>query len=114
MTGLERHGVPQAHAPGDETILREKARQVLRAGTLPNRRPDRTWGGSGVGAVCTICATPVRHDQLEFEIEFARNGDTPHWDSYHLHARCFEAWQLERNSASLSQAISSRREHFEP
>jgi len=106
--------VPQAHDPGDEAILREKARQVLRAGTLPNRRPDRTWGGSGVGAVCTICATPVKPDELEFEIEFARNGDPPHWDSYHLHARCFEAWQLERNSASLSQAISSRREHFEP
>ena len=106
--------MPQAHDPGDETILREKARQALRAGTLPNRRPDRTWGGSGVGAVCTICATPVKHDELEFEIEFARNGDTTHWDSYHLHARCFEAWQLERNSASLSQDISSRRQHSEP
>jgi hypothetical protein len=44
--------------------------------------------------------------ELEFEIEFARNGDSPHPDTYHLHARCFDAWQLERSSARLSQAIS--------
>lgn len=98
-----------AHDPRGEAVLREKARQVVQAGTLPNRRPDRTWGGPGIGSDCTICETPVKHDELEFEIEFARNGDNPHSDTYHLHARCFEAWQLERNSAGLSQAISSRR-----
>jgi hypothetical protein len=51
----------------------------------------------------------VKQDELEFEIEFARNGDGAHLDTYHLHVRCFDAWQLERNSAGLSQAISSRR-----
>lgn len=93
------------HDPGDEAVLREKAREVVQAGTLPNRRPDRTWGGSGIGADCTVCGTPVKHDELEFEIEFARNGDNPHLDTYHLHVRCFQAWQVERNNAGLSQAI---------
>jgi integrase len=38
----------------DEAILREKARDAVRSGKLPARRPDRTWGGPGVGAPCTI------------------------------------------------------------
>jgi hypothetical protein len=59
----------------DEPILRAKAREVIRTGKLPNRRPDRTWGGPGVGASCTICGEPVTKDQLEFEIQFS-----PRWE----------------------------------
>jgi hypothetical protein len=92
----------------EEAVIRERARQAVRAGTLPNRRPDHTWGGYGAGAVCTICATPVKHDELEFEIEFARSDDPPGVDSYHLHVHCFEAWQLERNSDGPSHANPSR------
>ena len=33
----------------DEQILREKAREAVRSGKLPARRPDRTWGGPGLG-----------------------------------------------------------------
>ena len=80
----------------DEEPLREKARQVLRDGKLPNRRPDRTWGGPGVGARCSVCDLPVTPDQLEFEIEFARDGDNPGPDKYHVHTRCFAAWEFER------------------
>ena len=80
----------------DEHTLREKARSVLQHGKLPNRRPDRTWGGPGVGAVCAICALPVARDQMEFEIQFARDGGSPGLDKYHVHIRCFAAWELER------------------
>jgi hypothetical protein len=80
----------------DEPILRAKAREVIRTGKLPNRRPDRTWGGPGVGASCTICGEPVTKDQLEFEIEFSRDGNNPGLDKFHLHIRCFAAWELER------------------
>jgi hypothetical protein len=80
----------------EEQALRAKAREVLEAGKLPNRRPDRTWGGPGVGAACRICGVPVAHDQMEFEIEFARDGDYPGLDDYHVHMRCFAAWEFER------------------
>jgi hypothetical protein len=80
----------------EEKILREKARAALRDGKIPNRRPDRTWGGPGVGAPCSICALPVRSDELEFEVQFARDSDNPGLDKFHIHARCFAVWELER------------------
>jgi len=65
-------------------------------GKLPARRPDRTWGGPGVGAACAVCELPVKSDQLEFEIQFARDGSDPGLDKYHVHIRCFAAWEFER------------------
>jgi hypothetical protein len=82
----------------DEWTLREKAREVIRAGKLPNRRPDRTWGGPGVGADCTICGAPVKRDEAEFEIEFAGNGQGSGLRTYHVHVRCFAAWEFERRT----------------
>ena len=80
----------------DETILREKARAVVLSGKLPARRPDRTWGGPGVGALCSVCQLPVTKDELEFEIQFAHDGDNPGLDKFHVHICCFAAWELER------------------
>ena len=87
---------------GDEThevILREKARQVVRDGKLPARRPDRTWGGPGIGAPFAVCERPVTKDEVEFEIEFARAGHDPGLDKYPVHIRCFAAWEFERRTA---------------
>jgi hypothetical protein len=75
----------------DENTLRERARAVVEEGKLPSRAPDRTWGGPGVGAICTICGLPVKRDEMEFEIEFARDGDNPGLDKFHVHIRCFAA-----------------------
>ena len=83
----------------DEDTLREKARTVIQKGKLPSRRPDRTWGGPGVGAPCAVCDLPVRPTEMEFEIQFARDGDNPGLDKYHVHIRCFAAWEFERHSA---------------
>jgi hypothetical protein len=80
----------------EEQAVRAKVREVLQAGKLPTRKPDRTWGGSGVGDPCAVCDLPVERDQLEFEIEFARDGDDLGLDKYHVHVRCFAAWELER------------------
>jgi hypothetical protein len=80
----------------EESILRAKAREVIRTGKLPSRRPDGTFGGPGVGALCSVCGEPARKDQLEFEIQFAHDGAMPGVDSFHLHIRCFAAWELER------------------
>jgi hypothetical protein len=80
----------------DEQPLREEAREALRSGRLPNRRPDRTWGGHGVGAECAVCGLPVTAQQMEFEIQFSHDGDKPGLDKFHVHLRCFAAWEFER------------------
>ena len=82
----------------DENVLRQIARKVVQDGKLPSRRPDRTWGGPGVGAPCAICGVPVARDQMEFEIQFTRDGDNPGLDKFHVHIRCFAAWEFERES----------------
>jgi hypothetical protein len=56
------------------------------------------WGGPGVGFECTICRTPVKRDEVEFELEFLRDGVDPGREKYHVHIRCFTAW--ERNLES--------------
>ena len=82
----------------DEGVLRGVARAVVQAGKLPARPPDRTWGGPGVGASCVVCDFPVRPTELEIEIQFAHNGASPGLDKFHLHVRCFAAWEFERES----------------
>jgi len=84
----------------EEDVLREKARAVIQNGKLPSRAPDRTWGGPGVGAPCVICELPVRPNEMEFEIQFARDGDNPGLDKFHVHIRCFAAWELERGQVT--------------
>jgi len=61
----------------DETALRAKAREVIRTGKLPSRRSDRTWGGPGVGAPCTVCGGAATKDHLSSKSsgEFERAGE---------------------------------------
>ena len=80
----------------DEAILRQHAREALQTGRLPRRQPDRTWGGPGVGAPCAVCNQPVIRDEMEFEIQFEHGGATPGLDKFHVHLRCFAAWEMER------------------
>jgi hypothetical protein len=42
----------------------------------------------------------VGRDELEFEIQFAYDGSNPGLDKYHVHIRCFAAWELERTKGS--------------
>jgi hypothetical protein len=80
----------------DERLLRAKARAAVEQGKLPARRPDRTWGGPGVGAPCAVCDEPATTYQLEFEIQFRRDGANPGLDKFHVHIRRFAAWEFER------------------
>ena len=68
--------------------------QALNGGKLPERRPDSIWGGPGAGAGCTICGAYVSEDQMELEIEFARE-DGLGVDRHHVHVSCFAAWEAE-------------------
>ena len=52
------------------SILRAQARELMDAGKLPHRLPDRMWGEPGVGAPCEVYGVPVKHDESELEIEW--------------------------------------------
>jgi hypothetical protein len=82
----------------DESRLREQAREAIKSGKLPSQAPDRTWGGPGVGASCSVCERPVSKQEMEFEIQFVRDGDTD-LDKFHVHLWCFAAWEFERTKA---------------
>jgi hypothetical protein len=81
----------------DEEDLRAKAREVIRQGKLPAVAPTRTWGGPGVGAPCSVCGLAVTKAQKEFEIQFEQAGGGG-LDKYHVHIRCFAAWEFERHT----------------
>jgi hypothetical protein len=81
----------------DESTLRQKAHDAIRAGQLPGRPPDRMWGGPGSGACCAVCGDLVTPEELGFEFEFARDGYGRPSASFHAHIRCFAAWELERD-----------------
>ncbi len=85
----------------NEDILRKTARDAIRAGKLPDRRPEQMWGGPGIGAHCTICDRPIGRNEVEFELQFARNGASS-LGNYHVHPRCFAAWELEREDGDVA------------
>ena len=93
----------------DESTLRKKAREAITAGKLPSCLPQRMWGGPGVGACCAICGKPAGQDEVEFELEFSRDGDdggdrgSPH----HVHAQCFAAWEFERTNFEVARGTAS-------
>ena len=81
----------------DDPLLREKAREAIRAGTLPSRRPDGTLGGSGFGGACALCGELLRRDQLELAAVFeSRDAAPAPRNSYHFHPLCYLVWEAER------------------
>ncbi len=80
----------------NEARVRALVREVLQAGTLPRRDPDRTWGGKGVGLPCTVCGESIPPADTEYELEFFHDGAAPGLDRFHLHLRRFAAWEMER------------------
>jgi hypothetical protein len=65
------------------------------AGTLPDRSPDRIWGGPSAGGDCAVCGASVDPGELELEMEFDGNGDGSSATRYQVHVRCFPAWQVK-------------------
>lgn len=90
----------------DESFLREKARQAIETGKLPDRSPDQVWGGPGTGARCAICGGATTHAEVELEIEFAGDG-YPGPSSHYVHLRCFSIFELERQNVA-SGALPAR------
>jgi hypothetical protein len=44
----------------------------------------------------------VTKDEMEFEIQFAHDESSPGLDEFHIHIRCFAAWEFERRTADGS------------
>jgi hypothetical protein len=82
----------------DERVLRTLARKVMKTGSLPESRPERMWGGPGGGSSCALCGMTIRGEEMEFELQFSSRED-PGAGNYHVHVRCFAAWELERRNA---------------
>jgi hypothetical protein len=79
----------------DDSVLHEQARNLILAAILPNRPPDRMWGGAGSGAPCMVCRLPVKHEQTGLEIEYALH-DGAGTSNHHVHVRCYSALETER------------------
>jgi hypothetical protein len=80
-----------------ETSLREKIRLQLGDGTLPKEAPRRVYGGLGIGVRCNICERPVGVAENELQLQFVRDSDSLSIVVFHLHPRCYAAWELERS-----------------
>lgn len=83
----------------DESVLRAWAREAVKTGKLPDRPPERIWGGPGSGAPCAMCGKTVANEDVEFELQFA-SDQGPGAANCHVHARCFAAWELERRNGT--------------
>ena len=82
----------------NEQRIRALARSVLQAGGIP--RHAFTNAERVIDFACAICGERIRPDQVEYEVQFAHDGVTPGVDLFHLHLRCFAAWELERTKAA--------------
>jgi hypothetical protein len=80
----------------NEIAVIAQGRHALSGDEIPRRDADRTWGGLRADMPCTICAKRVTVSQMEYALQFRQDGATPGLDRYHLHLRCFAAWQMER------------------
>jgi hypothetical protein len=80
----------------DGARLRTKAREAIQNGTLPARVSNRLLGGPGNGDACALCGESIPRGEVEFELEFMRDDAASVVDRYHLHPRCFEAWDHQR------------------
>jgi hypothetical protein len=80
-----------------ETSLRHLVKSQLGDGRLPRASPRRVYGGLGIGALCKICGRPVGADENELELQFIENTDSLSIVVFHVHARCYAAWELERS-----------------
>ncbi|MGH8219459.1 MAG: hypothetical protein ACREUT_12995 [Steroidobacteraceae bacterium] len=97
----------------DKEILRARAREALRTGRIPDRPPDRIWGGPGMGARCAVCDEPIGQNESELELQFAddcegdpapcsgkRMGGKSAGTNCHVHVACLAAWELERQNGN--------------
>lgn len=81
----------------EETELRVKALEAMRTGRLPDRSPDRMWGGHGNDKdICHICSNSLNREDITFDLEYDGEAAGARPACYCVHLRCFNAWDLAR------------------
>ena len=88
-------GEPKA---GDLDSLWARARLLLHEGRLPRVKAVRTWGGSGSGAPCELCGSPILASEPELEIELDLTADTT--PTLRFHRQCHALWDAVRAEAA--------------
>ena len=88
-----------------ESELRERARELIHEGRLPDRAPARVWGGPGSGVTCALCAEVIPPNEMEYEAD-ATVGNAER--TLHFHFVCHAAWQLECLRADFEARASGR------
>jgi hypothetical protein len=99
----------------DKTKIHQKAREAIQGGKVPNRCPQRVWGGPGSGACCAVCGDAVTQNEFEMELEFARGDGDSGVIEYLFHVSCFTAWDSERcnfNGMARGTMVGSGRTHL--
>ena len=85
-----------------ELCLQRTARDCLASGRLPRLHSQCIWGGYGRGDVCSLCAQPIRSNEVEFEVpEDAAAGAL----AFRFHITCHAAWQIE---CALDESLDAR------
>ena len=74
--------------------LRQRVRRLLRRRQLPRQTQARTWGGPGLGKLCSVCGKKIDGRDQEYELQFVLRGDVV---THRFHARCHAIWELERS-----------------
>ncbi len=87
------------HPPGPPSyeILHERARMLLKAGSLPRTDAYRIYGGYGSDRGCELCAMPITPKEVEYELEFAATAASPASKLLvYFHLACHAIWDYER------------------
>ena len=96
LAGLA-YGGSEGPVAVDKNQLRQSAREAILTGKLPAGVSYRSWGGpSSGGAVCAVCDQKVLLRELEYELEFEHEDGHVTPSMFHLHIRCFQAWEYQR------------------
>jgi hypothetical protein len=85
--------------------LRQRARERIRSGKLPNHTPISTWGGPSNGARCPVCDSDLRRGEWELAFEVESPGGTD-GKTYQMHVSCYIAWESEVLEGSASEGCS--------
>lgn len=86
----------------DDNMLRARAREAINAGRLPDRGSRTLVGGVGSGEPCAVCGKDVEKEDVELAVKFASDENPTAITTYHLHAKCFTSWELERRNGRLN------------